>query len=394
MICPRCGAQVPPENWYCGKCGAEIRVVPEFEPEIETEIDATMSQVAEDVSSPTRKLPQSAMSGLLQGSPRARTVFTAAVIAICLIIAAVSGTLLSRRMSDERARREAELAAEAGQDITSQVIEPVEVPPAPPTFIPESGVFEEPVTVSLMAPEGGSIYYTLGTEEPSDASIRYSAPIVLEENGIYDFSAVCISDRGTLSEIARARFEIDIHTPAEPVIMEPSGRYDRATMIAAVAEEGCFIYYTTDGTDPTTESTRYTAPIPMPLGSSVYRFIAADLDGNMSSVVEREYHLAYSRLVTTDQARASLMELLARMDVLIDGNKQRGMDGYYDYVYDGDIEIEGSGEYYRFVETQVLADGRTIPSGLLYAVNTHDGSIHHLGYDSSGHYTLILMSGG
>ena len=37
-------------------------------------------------------------------------------------------------------------------------------------------------------------------------------------------------------------------------------------------------------------------------------------------------------------------------------------------------------------------DGTYEDTGLLYAVNTNDGSVHRLGYDSSGNYTLITIS--
>ena len=70
----------------------------------------------------------------------------------------------------------------------------------------------------------------------------------------------------------------------------------------------------------------------------------------------------------------------------------RGEEGHYDYVYSGDIEIAGSGEYYMFTETHVFNDGHTSDTGLLYAVNKHDGKVNRLGYDSIGNYTLITIS--
>ena len=296
------------------------------------------------------------------------------------------GSLQDRNETDEIVRL---VRASDDPDILSEY---ADFAPSAPVISPAEGTYNEAVEVVLSASGNGKIFYTVGGDDPTDRSIPYTDPIVLDEEGVYRIRAVFISDAGVPGDITEAVFFLDDICPAEPVIMENSGDYDRATMIVAVAEEGSFIYYTTDGTDPTPESTRYTAPVPMPVGHSVFRFIAADLEGNSSPVVEREYNLTYSRLVTTDQAREKLMSLLAKMDVLIDGNRQRGMDGHYEYDYDGDITIEGAGEFYKFVETQVLDDGRRIASGLLYAVSTHDGSVHHLGYDSSGHYTLILMS--
>ena len=46
MKCHNCGADIPDGHLYCDKCGAEINIVPEFEPEVENEIDTTLSSIA------------------------------------------------------------------------------------------------------------------------------------------------------------------------------------------------------------------------------------------------------------------------------------------------------------------------------------------------------------
>jgi len=46
MQCPKCGAQMPEDKLYCEKCGEEINIVPDFEPEIENKIEETLSNVA------------------------------------------------------------------------------------------------------------------------------------------------------------------------------------------------------------------------------------------------------------------------------------------------------------------------------------------------------------
>ena len=43
MKCPHCGHEMPDGYLICDKCGEEIQIVPDFEPEIENSISETLS---------------------------------------------------------------------------------------------------------------------------------------------------------------------------------------------------------------------------------------------------------------------------------------------------------------------------------------------------------------
>ena len=49
MLCPKCGNEIEDGLMYCPKCGEEIRIVPDFEPEIEQNIEDTLYSVAMEV---------------------------------------------------------------------------------------------------------------------------------------------------------------------------------------------------------------------------------------------------------------------------------------------------------------------------------------------------------
>ena len=49
MKCPNCGQEIQAGHLYCEKCGMEIQMVPDFEPEIENSITETLSTVAEEI---------------------------------------------------------------------------------------------------------------------------------------------------------------------------------------------------------------------------------------------------------------------------------------------------------------------------------------------------------
>ncbi len=262
-----------------------------------------------------------------------------------------------------------------------------------PSIQPEEGEYDKIIEIVITDNSDGDIYYTVNGDTPDENSIKYAEPLVIETEGDYVIKAVCINKYGIVSDVATSIFTLENVGPAAPEVMEESGDYSQSTMIVAVCESGCTIYYTTDGSDPTTNSKVYSTPISMPLGTTTFKFVAADAEGNLSDIVEREYHLSYTKMVSVEQARESIIKILLKLDILLDANgKMRGEEGYFDYVYDGDIEITGSGDYYVFVETHVYNDGTSSETGLLYAVNSHDGKVNRLGYDSSGNYTLITIS--
>lgn len=283
------------------------------------------------------------------------------------------------------------LLTEKDTDITRSLRE--KYIPSSPKMVPASGTYEGTLNVEVTADENCSIFYTVNGDNPDNSSIAYENAIILDENGEYNIKAVCVNEYGLYSEMVEQNYVVEQGAPSAPEIMEPSGEYNQNTMIVAVAEEGSTIFYTTDGSDPTVESKQYISPITMPVGTSVFKFIAFNQEGECSEIVERQYHLIYTRLVSTEQAVNSIVNTLVRLDILLDtSGKVRGQDGHNEYIYNSVIEIQGAGEYYVVIENHVSNDGTVKATGLMYAVNTHDGTVNRLGYDSSGKYTLITIS--
>ena len=299
--------------------------------------------------------------------------------------------LIKLYIEDENYEEVAEIVAESSSaQIKAKYSDYI---PMKPVIYPDEGEYDKVLEISITTQSDGDIYYTVNGSDPDGNSIKYEDVLTLEEEGDYVIKAICINKYGLHSDVATSIFSIENMGPAAPEIMEDSGEYTQSTMIVAVCDAGCKIYYTTDGSDPTAESRLYVSPISMPVGTTHFKFVAVDQDGNLSEIVEKDYHLSYSTLVSVDQARASIIQILVKLDILLDSTgKMRSEEGYFDYVYDREIEITGSGSYYVFVEKHVYNDGTVKETGLLYAVNTHDGKVNRLGYDSSGNYTLITIS--
>ena len=131
--------------------------------------------------------------------------------------------------------------------------------PAAPTFSPPAGRYASPQVVTISsATAGTSLYYTTDGTTPTAASTLYTAPISVTSNETIN---VIAAENGLPSPVATAVY---VFPPpaAAPTFSLASGTYTSAqTVTFSDSTAGANIYYTTDGTTPTTASAQYTAPL-------------------------------------------------------------------------------------------------------------------------------------
>ena len=59
MKCPNCGSEMAEGNLYCEKCGKDIHIVPDFEPELEQNIEQTIHTILKGLDEDQKKKPES-----------------------------------------------------------------------------------------------------------------------------------------------------------------------------------------------------------------------------------------------------------------------------------------------------------------------------------------------
>ncbi|UCD84228.1 MAG: chitobiase/beta-hexosaminidase C-terminal domain-containing protein [Deltaproteobacteria bacterium] len=148
------------------------------------------------------------------------------------------------------------------------------------------------VTVTLSASEG-TIYYTIDGSGPTTGSPVYTGPIDISGDTILKFMAVdtCGNQAATVTEV----YDIDTETPTG-LVASPTGGSYCATPVTLSASEGT-IYYTIDGSGPTTGSSVYTGPIDIS-GDTILKFMAVDVCGYQAATVTEVYDIDTEVVVT------------------------------------------------------------------------------------------------
>ena len=152
-----------------------------------------------------------------------------------------------------------------------------------PVITPASGTVDAGATVTIScATEGAVIYYTTDGSIPTASSAKYTGSITVNDD--VTIKAIAVKRAWVNSAVATAT--LTAKKPAvkveTPVITPNGGEVEAGTEVAITcATDGATIYYTTDGSTPTTSSTKYIGAITV--GKAMTIKAIATKDGNYTN---------------------------------------------------------------------------------------------------------------
>ncbi|MBR2521128.1 MAG: InlB B-repeat-containing protein [Oscillospiraceae bacterium] len=156
----------------------------------------------------------------------------------------------------------------------------------PPLDAPTASVKNASVgkTVTLTGPEGAEIHYTTDGSTPTASSAVYTKAITLKSAGNNTVKAIAVkpgcADSAVLTET------VTLQRAAAPTADRENGLLIEGQTVTVTAAGK--IYYTLDGTVPTTKSTLYSAPIVIDR-SVTLKLVAAESGKALSKTVTYSY---------------------------------------------------------------------------------------------------------
>ncbi|MBD5458879.1 MAG: hypothetical protein HDR27_09965 [Lachnospiraceae bacterium] len=491
MKCPNCGNEMEEGHLICEVCGNEIRIVPDFEPEIENSITETLSTLAalqdeeqadkkaEAVQEPDEKREEAVDKEDEYGGDEKKRIYkrsrqAGVLIAVCMMIflALLFWMFYSYHVQtvsyqvdkakEYAARGEYEQALryldnaynkddsqaqilflkadyfylmadnESALQVLKQIIDKGIYPyedveeaydkmitiytqeeryedinellisckedsivnmfqsymAKEPEFSYVEGDYAEVIPLKLSSNTSGTIYYTTDGTMPDEKSQIYTAPLFLE-NGDHTISALFINDHGIRSEVVSKSYHINLEVPEAPEVELYSGIYTQPVMISVNGQAGCTTYYTTDDSQPTKDSVPYSGPIPMPLGTTNFKFVNVNENGIYSDVTMRTYTLRLWNTLTTDEAVERLIGRLVETHYLLnESGRTELQSGTLSYQFSSVLKI---GEDVYFTINEYYDDGTGLMSRTdkVFLVQAYTGATARLGYDEKGEFAAV-----
>lgn len=243
--------------------------------------------------------------------------------------------------------------------IVNPVIPPVVscTPPLNPTILPEEGSYRTDLQqISFESTQDFvGFYYTVDGSTPTTGSTLYSQPFNITQQGEITVKVIAVGYNGLSSGIVSSTYQFTYPTAEAPIILPNNGSYTAPLPITITSPEGLDIYYTTDGSTPTTASTLYTGAFQLSAGTFNVKAICAAPLYNPSPVSERNYQV--NNINTLALAVASGGRAYLTNDENISIWTELRPTGDINRDYTSCYASRGSGEFGRYIYLGISGGG-------------------------------------
>ncbi len=284
MKCVKCGAELPEGKMYCEKCGEEVYIVPDFDLEVESQIDETMNQIMDDIDE--KKALQNVRK------KKKHSFFLWLMIIVTIGIGVAIYALWFLFTSTEYRLNRGNYYANLGD--YHRAIEYYEMIIADENDnIPVYWKITESYNKLNNYEEYEVCLYKIAESPYSDENDVFHAyrsliSLYIEKNDYQKIDSL-LKYCNNVNVIETYSYLL----VSEPVFSHEAGFYKEIIPLKIHCEEGETIYYTLDGSVPTTESTVYNGIIFLEDGEYEIKAICVNQSGISSGVISKEYQIEF-----------------------------------------------------------------------------------------------------
>lgn len=356
MKCPNCGEALKKDFLYCEKCGKEIQIVPDFEPEIENSIIETLSAVAEEMT-PTQDegdKMQTVEELQTDSSKHIRRRVLIIISLACLFVIGILGFFFARNVyldryytvqvetaqllynekNYEEAIKYYEKAMELDQDVSLRL--------SYADCLYETGKIDQAL----------SYYYAIIEDDPQSEKAYARIISIYEKDGNYSEINKLLLDCKEQS----IKSEFQNYISPDPVFSYESGTYNHVIPLKIQTPATGTTYYSLDGSDPLNHGIEYTSPLFLRYGEYHIRAVFVNDYGLASNVVEAEYRIEGTQpdtpFVFPESGQYNLPQMIT-IDVPQGCTVYYSMDGSQpdenSYIYGEPMPMKEGVTNYRFV---------------------------------------------
>ena len=322
MICPNCGAEMKEGSLYCEHCGEDIHIVPDFEPELEYDLEQPLIDLVQELQEPSENTDTEKESDAVPeeelfqdwdspegvkpvGKRKSQLKWLLVGVFIGLLLVGAASVLgITRYHSPEYQTAMAERCIEE-QDFDKAVEyyeRALELQPdnvnlkfslAEVYFLKNNKIEYEFLLRDIVNDENASV------EQLESAYGKLIAIYRAREDYL------TINELLLASENERIISQYQSYIAVEPEFSVKEGNYTSIQPLKLTTSGSGKIYYTMDGSEPDENSSMYTAPILLEDGEYCVKAIYINERGIASNVVTKKYFIEIEMLPSPEISAVS-----------------------------------------------------------------------------------------
>ncbi len=294
MKCPNCGREIKDDALFCEYCFTEIRMVPTYEPSVEQKMHEAMKDIGKDIHRQERSEKKRAERALEVSRAKKKLALILIGAAAALLLAGVLfGIYRYNLLHSESyyvgtaytAATQGDYEGAAGEIQKALDLNETGTPNdtlllKKEEYLQKAGNMDGALEIALEVAKDPNADPDTVMEAYTRAISIYSARA--------DYASISSLLDGCGNHAVQEKYlEYMIF---EPTLTPDGGTYNDGSLSVEMHTEGNgSIFYTTDGTDPTTQSSLYTKPLELGTGTWTVKAVCVNHLGEMSHVVTSHY---------------------------------------------------------------------------------------------------------